>query len=79
MGLVDEHQDATARGDWHAAFEACRQILNRKRSRRLIAEWIAHCCEALRHSGKAHLLPSYFDGLSVYGKREELNKINLQE
>lgn len=79
MGLVDEHQDAAARGDWHAAFRAARQILNRKRSRRLMAEWISHCRQALVASGKAHLLPTYFDDLSVYGQREELNRINIQD
>lgn len=76
-GLVDRHKDAIARGDWHAAFKAARQILHRKKSKRLMAEWIGHCRQALEASGKANLLPSYFDSLSVYGQRDEINKIKL--
>lgn len=77
MGLEDRYRDAVARGDWHAAFIAARQILHRKKSKRIMADWIAHCRCALEASGKADLLPSYFEDLSVYGQREELSKIKL--
>ena len=77
MGLVDRHRDATARGDWLAAFKTARQILDRKMSKRLMAEWIDRCCEALDHLGKANLLPPYFGNLSIYGKREEINKLEI--
>lgn len=77
MGLENGYRDAHAREEWHAAFGLARRILNRKLSKRLMVEWIGRCLEALEASGMRHLLPAFFDDLSVYGQREELNKIEL--
>lgn len=77
MGAYEDWQDATAREEWKSAFELSLQILNRKGSKRLMDTWIATCLDALDHLGKANLLPVHFDNLSVYGRRDELNKIQL--
>jgi len=75
MGAYEEWQDATVREDFAEAFQISLEILNRKGSKRLMEEWIDSCVEMLESMGKANLLPEHFRNLSVYGQREELNKI----
>ena len=79
MGAYEDYQDAEARGDYHKAFELALMILNRKGSKRLMADWIDACVNLLTNMGKANLLPEYFDRLSVYGQRDELAKIDLNK
>lgn len=76
MGAVEERQDAIAQGDDVEVFRLSLEILNRKGSKRLMADEIDYCQEALAQLGKSDLLPDYFSRLSVYGQRDELNKID---
>ena len=77
MGAWEDRQDAKAREDWGQVFSLSLEILNRKGSKRLMGHEIDACLEALQALGRADLLPVFFNNLSVYGQRDELNKIQL--
>lgn len=78
MGSIDLYEDAMARGDFLQAFRLAIQILNRKGSKRLINLWVYEAVKCLKALGNLDILPDFFEKLSVYGKREELNRLFTQ-
>ncbi|MFH0813268.1 MAG: hypothetical protein V2A69_10600 [Pseudomonadota bacterium] len=77
MGKWEERIDARARADFKEAFICSLEILNRKGSKRLMAQEIEGCCDDLAALGKYHELPENFRQFSVYGQRDILNKVVL--
>ena len=79
MGKEEDREDARAGGNYTLAFSIGKEILDRKDSKRLIGREIDNCVQDLTAAGKADLLPSNFGSYSVYGQRDLLLKIKLQE
>lgn len=75
MGLVDEREDARLDGDFRDAFNCSLAILNRKSSKRLMANEIGECIDDLSSLGMTHLLPDNFCYYSVYRQKDILNEI----
>jgi hypothetical protein len=78
MGASEDYQDARARGNYPKAFSLAVEIMNRKGSKRLIDAWIDEALWCLEQMEELDLLPENFRALSVYGKREELNRIKVE-
>lgn len=79
MGAVDSRLDARANGDFKQSLILSLEILNRKSSKKLMALEIAECLSDLQNLGEKSILPSNFEDYSVYGQRDILNKICLEE